>query len=262
MTNFQKKSQGQHRFQALQTPNPISNNDTMTKRRTWLTNVESTFVCPSKANKEYYMVALKTLWPEHHGIPGPHIKEVQIRTSINAFRNKTKKGKSPYVDVFRRIRELQGEEGVTGIARKGRLFQLVSLELSPKRIPRTKLSDFNWNAIKLAYGFKCSICCRAEPEVLLNQDHKIPRLRGGGTNLNNWQPLCNECNNFKSVSCRGCNLDCNKCPWAFPETYPFLRLPDSLRESFFDFCKSQNKNPNEVLSALILIHLKKKVSNE
>ena len=30
----------------------------------------------------------------------------------------------------------------------------------------------------------------------------------------------------------------------------------------FDFCKSQNKNPNEVLSALILIHLKKKVSNE
>jgi hypothetical protein len=27
-----------------------------------------------------------------------------------------------------------------------------------------------------------------------------------------WQPLCAECNNFKSTACRGCQLECTHSP--------------------------------------------------
>ena len=49
----------------------------------------------------------------------------------------------------------------------------------------------------------------------------------------NWQALCNACNACKRSVCSGCEDDCNKCAWAFPEKNgPFIiiRIPKSLAD--------------------------------
>ena len=100
---------------------------------------------------------MKKLWPSGHGIPGPYVTEDQIREAINTFRRQNKFGKNPekpYHDPFRRVRELQGEEGLVGVARKGRIYQLVSLDLREKRVPRTKLSSNEWENILVKINTK------------------------------------------------------------------------------------------------------------
>lgn len=123
------------------------------------------------------------MWPAGHGIPGPYVTESDLRIAIDAFRKMNHSGPDPYrnyVDVFRRVRELQGEEGVVGIARSGRTYQLVDLNLAEKRIPRTKLNDADWGIVSNIFKGKCPVCQRKEPDVQFQQDHKIPRLRGVG----------------------------------------------------------------------------------
>ncbi|MFO0389413.1 MAG: HNH endonuclease [Alphaproteobacteria bacterium] len=224
--NSPKKSKGRQKFLELVAPDrtPSANDK---ERDAWIEGVVKEFVSLSKANRQYYKVMLETLWPSGHKIPGPHIKTEQFRAAVDKFRlsqhDQTTVYK-PYVDVFRRVRELQGEEGLTGIARQGNTYQLINLALSPKRIPRVKLSDADWSAVLSKYQFSCAVCGRKEPEVRFDQDHKIPRVRGGGDSSENWQPLCGECNNFKSTACRGCKLDCFKCSWAYPEKFAPIRI--------------------------------------
>lgn len=190
-------------------------------RDEWINQVFEGFVA-SRANKAIYKVVLETLWPLGHGIPGPLVSEVQLREAINAHQARI--GKGSYYDPFRRIRELQGEEGVLGIIKQGKTYQLIELIVQPKRIPREALSPEDWQFVLQNYSFRCAVCGRSAPEVKFDQDHKVPRLRGGGNELSNWQPLCVECNNFKSTACRGCDLDCYKCPWAFPERFAPIKV--------------------------------------
>lgn len=222
------RSKGRQHFLNIVPPNKDTKSNKF--REQWIDKICSEFVTPSKANKSYYRVVLKILWPQGHGIPGPHILGDTFRSAIDEFRKTTHKGNKPYkpyVDAFRRIRELQGEEGITGIGRKGNTYQLVSLEISEKRKPRVKLTDTDWQTVLEKYGHKCAICKRSQNDLRLDQDHKIPRVRNGNSNLDNWMPLCKECNNFKSTACRGCELSCTECPWAFPEKYAPIRLGNS-----------------------------------
>lgn len=193
-------------------------------REEWLRNACASFVTSGSANRNYYRLILETLWPAGHDIPGPVVSLSTIRQAIDNFRGSGE----PYKDVPRRIRELQGEEGFLGIEKSGNgiytRYQLVSLEISPKRTQRIKLSDSFWQQILHKYQDRCAVCGRPEPIVSLEQDHKIPRLRGGDNQEGNWQPLCKECNNFKSTACRGCQLDCNRCPWAFPEEFAPIKM--------------------------------------
>ncbi len=64
----------------------------------------------------YYFphVILRALWPPRHGLPGPILSEGDIRAAVDDFRKVN--NNPPYKDVFRRMRELQGEEGFTSIA--------------------------------------------------------------------------------------------------------------------------------------------------
>lgn len=249
-----KRSKARQKFLDLKEPSKecqYSNEE----RENWLNNLCNEFVQPSKANKAYYKVVVETLWPKGHGIPGPYVSEEEIRSAIDNFRKKNRFGKDPdkpYVDVFRRVRELQGEEGLTGVARKGKTFQLIDLKVGPKRVPRTKLSDSDWQNVKEKYGNKCPSCRKEEPQVRFQQDHKIPRTRGGGDGIENWQPLCDECNNFKSVSCRGCELDCNKCCWAFPEKFAPIILAPELLEKFYSYCNINKLEPSSFLSKLVI----------
>lgn len=248
-----RKSRGRQKFLPLA---PVSEKDVPgnLSREAWLEEVSQSFVSPSEANKSYYRVLLEELWPAGHGIPGPRVREDQLRDAIERFRKNQHSGNKPYkpyVDVFRRLRELQGEEGVTGIGREGKTYQLVSLSLSEKRIPRVKLSDLDWQQILETYKHTCAVCGRSEPEVRFQQDHKIPRTRGGGNELNNWQPLCDECNNFKSTSCRGCQLACEQCSWAFPERFAPLRLSSDNIYKLRQYAISTDLDPHELLNRVV-----------
>ena len=249
-----RKNRGRQKFLSLEivsdriVPENIS-------REVWLTEVCTGFVAPSEANKSYYRVLLEELWPIGHGIPGPYVREDQLRASIDRYRRDRHSGiepYKPYIDVFRRLRELQGEEGITGIGREGKTYQLVSLALSEKRIPRIKLADADWEQILEKYQHRCLVCSRSEPEVRFQQDHKIPRMRGGGNELSNWQPLCDECNNFKSTSCRGCQLECEKCSWAYPEQFAPLRLSSDNISQLRAAAANNNSDPHDLLNQLVI----------
>ena len=232
-----------YNIQPTYEPNPTP--DPNVNRQEWIDKVASEFVSPSAANKQYYRVILETLWPENHGIPGPVINKEDIRAAISAFRGKT------YQDPFRRMRELQGEEGFLGIIKVGNDYQLVDLTVSEKREPRQHLNEDNWQAILHQYGGRCAACGKTPDQDGFQQDHKIPRLRGGSDELTNWQPLCDACNNMKSTACRECKEDCNLCCWAFPEKYKPLRIPGLLIERLRNFANENGEDPDEIVIKLI-----------
>jgi 5-methylcytosine-specific restriction endonuclease McrA len=203
-------------------------NESEARREKWLADAAAGFVQPSEANKAIYSVLLTAFWPAGHGIPGPVLTEKQIRAAVDAFKGSL--GQPPYKDVFRRLRELQGEEGFTSIRKEGTKYQLQSLDVSQKREPRAKLPAADWKKLKEQYDYKCASCGRQEPSVKLSPDHKIPRLRGGSNDLGNWQPLCEQCNINKSNACQGCTLICNVCSWAFPADYKPLVVTDENKE--------------------------------
>ncbi|NJN62523.1 MAG: HNH endonuclease [Coleofasciculaceae cyanobacterium RL_1_1] len=224
------------------------------ERKRWIEQTYSAFVSPSQANRHYYRVFLEVLWPENSGIPGPQVSEDELRLAIDQFRRRQHRGNQPYkpyVDVFRRLRELQGEEGLVGIAKRGRVYQLVQLQIEPKKIPRIQLSDQDWVKICQQYQGRCAVCDRHESEVQLQQDHKIPRSRQGHNTLDNWQPLCRECNNFKSTACRGCDLNCQTCAWAFPEHYSPLRLSPANDAQLRQTARREGYSVNQLLNQII-----------
>jgi 5-methylcytosine-specific restriction endonuclease McrA len=203
-------------------------NESEGRREKWLADAAANFASTTPVNRVYYLVILKALWPGGHGIPGPVLTEDEVRAAIDDYRHVL--GKKPYKDVFRRMRELQGEEGFTSIIKEGNRYQLQSLEVSQKREPRTKLSNADWKTLKELYGNKCASCGRQEPDVKLSPDHKIPRSRNGSNDLGNLQPLCEQCNNIKSSACQGCALNCYVCCWAFPSEYKQLVIGDDNKE--------------------------------
>lgn len=66
----------------------------------------------------------------------------------------------------------------------------------------------------------------------------MPRLRGGSDEISNWQPLCDECNNFKSTACRDCQLDCETCCWAYPEKFKPFHIPGELVKCLREHARS------------------------
>ena len=185
------------------------------------------------------------------GKPRPVVPLSHLRKVIDDFRGVGE----PYQDVPRRIRELQGEEGFLGVVRfgsgKNTRYQLVSLEISAKREQRVKLSKNVWQKILHKYQDRCAVCGRRPPIVRLDQDHKIPRLRGGGNDEDNWQPLCAECNNFKSTACRGCNLDCRQCPWAFPESFVPIKMLSTDIQRVKEVALKNGVGPENLLNQII-----------
>lgn len=194
----------------------------------WLTASRNGFVTTTPANKRYYSAILDLLWPSGHGIPGPHVSQEDIRAEINRLR--VADGEDPYIDPFRRMRELQGEEGFTGIVKEGVKYQLQTTVVGTKRAPRTKPSKKLWTEVKTNANFRCAVCGGQEPSVQLSPDHRIPRSRGGLNDDANWQPLCEQCNNAKSAACAGCAQNCSVCPWAFPQQYKPIVISDTNRE--------------------------------
>lgn len=220
-----------------------------TERQRWLTKAKGGFVAPGSALKEIYGVILDAMWPQGHGIPGPHVSEEEIRRVINAARKTA--GQEPYADPFRRMRELQGEEGFTCIIKEGKKYQLVSREVGTKREPRAKPSASLWEQIKKKSDHKCAHCGQAEPDIKLSPDHRVPRSRGGSNDDGNWQPLCEQCNNAKSSACQRCNLNCDVCHWAFPETYKPVVVDNENRELLRRSAEKQSVSQSELANKIL-----------
>lgn len=197
-------------------------------RKEWLNSAEAAFVAPGIANHRIFRSILNELWPEGYGIPGPHVSQERIRALIDKEREAA--GQPPYRDPFRRVRELQGEEGFTSIVKEGVRYQLQSLSVRPKREPRARPSRVLWSHILEAFDFRCAHCGAQAPEIKLSPDHKVPRARDGTNDDENWQPLCEQCNNLKSSACQGCQLICAVCSWAYPAEYKPIKIDDSNKE--------------------------------
>ncbi len=238
-----RKSHARIESQPLEKPNPTP--DSSVDRDQWLDKVCGEFVSPSFANKGYYRVVLELLWPKGHGIPGPIVSESEIRQAIDNSRGK------PYYDPFRRVRELQGEEGFLGIHKSGNKYQLVDLTVGEKKIPRVHLSTNDWNIVLNKYNNVCVACGCSQNEDGFQQDHKIPRDRGGSDELDNWQPLCDACNIMKSTACRACKEDCTQCCWAFPEKYKPLKIAGETISRFRAYADEIQKDPDLLLSEII-----------
>ena len=171
--------------------------------------------------------------------------------ALRSIRPELAREKPPYKDVFRRLRELQGEEGFTCIVKEGVKYQLQSLEMQKKREPRTTLAKTEWKELKAKYGYKCAHCGSHEPVVKLSPDHRVPRDRGGSKDPENWQPLCEQCNNIKSSSCRGCTFNCQLCTWAFPETYKQIVISDENREQIRRIAEKSGKHQSEFVNDIL-----------
>lgn len=232
---------------SLLTPNPKPNG--LVDRDEWIENSAEGFITKSKANRQIYRVILETLWPKGHGIPGPIVTQDEIRQAVNKAKGK------PYLDVFRRLRELQGDEGFLGIVKGGTKYQLIHTNVSPKKQPRTYLSDDKWQKVLEHYHNKCAVCGRAPEDSGFQQDHKVPRASGGTDDITNWQPLCNACNIDKSVACRGCKKDCTQCGWAYPEYYRPLRLASTTLRALNTYADSRSEDPNELVTKWIFQHV-------
>lgn len=228
---------------------PMSEPNLSDNRRTkWLDDASASFV-GSAANKIYYRLILEMLWPKGHGIPGPHVSQEELRDAIDNARRQL--GKKPYIDPFRRVRELQGEEGFTSIVKEGVRYQLQSLDIGPKREPRARPTPEMWKRIKEASNFRCSHCGQQEPDVRLSPDHRKPRARGGTNDEENWQPLCEQCNNLKSSACQGCNMNCMTCSWAFPESFKPIKIMDDNREQIRRKAERDSVNQSDLVNRIL-----------
>ncbi|MDF1860406.1 MAG: HNH endonuclease signature motif containing protein [Verrucomicrobiales bacterium] len=137
----------------------------------------------------------------------------------------------------RRTRELRDEKGCdieTKSVNGGHCYRLNS-EVIKNANPRFYLSAKEKKLLFALAKNKCQVCGRRMEAGVrgLQADHKIPLIRGGDHETTNWQAVCNECNVGKKRACAGCEEDCEKCPWAFPENVGILtvlRLPALLRD--------------------------------
>ena len=223
------------------------------------------FVAPSKANRAIYRYILLTLWPAETDLPGPVVTREQLRSGVNAARRAAGATKD-YLDVFRRLRELQGEEGLLGIVKVGASYQMLSADVGEKRIPRAPIPAEVWNAVVSEAGGACRVC-RVEGQTagpsMLVPDHRIPRSRLNEAAYqqvqvdaqSNLQPLCQNCNTHKSVACRGCGADCHQCPWAFPEVNPLVTIRGDILRALSHLSDSKGVSVQALVDEMLARYL-------
>lgn len=244
MADAKRKSRARIQQSALLPPNPEPN--TLIDRDEWIEQAATGFITNSAANRGIYRVILETLWPKGHGIPGPVIDREDIRKAVDIAKGK------PYIDTFRRVRELQGDEGFLGVVKQGNQYQLIDLNIYAKKTPRTHLSDDKWKLVLAQYKNVCAACGCPPGEGGFQQDHKGPRARGGTDAINNWQPLCDSCNNIKSTACRSCKEDCSKCSWAYPEFYRPIKISGPILRLLHQYADEHKLDASQLVADLIL----------
>ena len=187
---------------------------------------------------------LAELWPKNGKFPGHWSLSEDL---LKLTRQK-------YFD--RRIRELRNESGCdieTSTSGGQYAYRLLTDKLSPPQ-SRGYLSVANKKKLAQQEGLQCAVCGAMGPEARLQADHRVPVIRSGSNDLQNWQFLCLNCNVSKRGACRGCEQDCQTCPWAFPdqetEYFP-IRVPKELMTPLRDRCEGDPREIEEKIVELI-----------
>jgi 5-methylcytosine-specific restriction endonuclease McrA len=198
---------------------------------------------------------LRKLWDEGRSFPRGWVRSSAL---LALTRQK-------YFD--RRVRELRDELGCdieTGTAGGEHAYRLRSTRVDVAN-PRGYLSESQKRQLFENAKHRCAVCGGQFEAGLrgLQADHKIPLKRGGQHGEENWQPLCVECNVGKRRACAGCNLECRKCPWAFPDQVGkriVLALPADIDGAARERAARTGKSVHQVmLDAIQLVFAKREL---
>lgn len=96
-------------------------------------------------------------------------------------------------------------------------WRLVSAHRRRARVAASggKFTQKEWRALRSMYGNKC-LCCGSTDRLTI--DHVVPIVKGGRNTIDNIQPLCWKCNNFK----RARTIDYRNPPFSRVDLEAFL----------------------------------------
>lgn len=189
---------------------------------------------------------IRRLWDQGSSFPRGWVKSSELLKLTN----------QKYFD--RRVRELRDELGCdieNSTCDGEHAYRLSSFSINISN-PRSYLTASQKKVLLENSDHTCSICgTKGQGGVRgLQADHKIPLKRGGSHEIQNWQVLCVECNVGKRSACAGCNLDCQKCPWAFPESTGLILTTAIDRDAhrfLNDLAKKESKTVGDILNKII-----------
>lgn len=171
-----------------------------------------------------------------------------------------KKTKQKYFD--RRIRELKDEEGydiINKFVNGEPHYKLNSSKRNPLK-ERTYLSKKQKDELRIKNKDFCPLCGNQFSDIRkMSYDHRIPLIKGGQGTIENFQIICHECNNQKRSQCRHCDLDCNICFLAFPETANpviLLQIDKETHDKISILSKKDKLTQNEFILKIIKKYIK------
>jgi 5-methylcytosine-specific restriction endonuclease McrA len=108
-------------------------------------------------------------------------------------------------------------------------YRLVGMKPAALEYPEAGISERDRAAV-LSAG-RCSMCGKTPVEdgVRLQVDHKIPQDWGGSNELDNLQPLCEECNRGKKAYFATFSEDADKIRQAITHDEPHRRIGELLK---------------------------------
>ena len=170
----------------------------------------------------------------------------------------------------RRTRELRDQVGCDLESSyieefSGHAWRLKSKQLAPPQ-DRQYLTQSQKNKLFKENGYTCVTCgAKVNAGIRgLQADHKIPLSRGGSNAIDNWQPMCNNCNVGKRRACEKCNLNCNKCSWAFPQQQgiqTMLSISEKTLKRVDAYSQKSGKSRDSIVETATEHYLDKKEKN-
>lgn len=198
---------------------------------------------------EVKLQILKRLWSDNSdSFPKPWVSSKELLELTG----------QKYFD--RRARELRDQLGCDIETEYRELFtghgwRIRSDKLSPPQ-RREYLTQQQKETLFTEHDYCCAICgVNVVAGVRgLQADHKIPLSRGGGNELNNWQPICNNCNVGKRRACDCCFNECNNCSWAYPDRVgirTIVKLSECTLRRVDQFSSTTQKSKSMVMEEAI-----------
>ena len=150
---------------------------------------------------------------------------------------------SGQAEYARRLRELRDEGGYDLVSYHD--GETVVWKLQSKKIKESKKRTYLGAKAKnkmLLDHRSCVLCGKKFSKDRKSVfDHKVPLIKGGNGEEENFQPVCVLCNNLKRAECKGCSLECQTCFLAFPEKFESPLILKNFNGELFKKLKSYAK---------------------